>query len=88
MRSLDQTIAFAKGASAESGASSHRATRCQLKGWKGKGMCRLAVNHTNTTRSHISGNHDRALSRLEFVQDPIAFILLFVAMDCCLESAK
>ena len=40
------------------------------------------VNHTNTTRSYICSNHDGTLSCLEFVQDPIALILLLIAVDC------
>ena len=42
-----------------------------------------AFYHTNTTRCHISSNHDRALASFEFVQDPIAFVLLFVTVDGC-----
>lgn len=38
-------------------------------------------NHTNTTGSHIGGNHDGAFAGLKFVQDPIALVLLFIAMD-------
>lgn len=38
-------------------------------------------NHTNTTGCHVGGNHDGALARLEFVQDPVTFVLLFVAVD-------
>ncbi len=44
---------------------------------------RSQIHHTNTTGSHIGGNHDRALASLELVQDPITFILLFVTMDSC-----
>lgn len=36
---------------------------------------------TNTTRSHISGNHDGTLSTLELVEDPITLILLLVSVD-------
>jgi hypothetical protein len=39
------------------------------------------INHTNTTGCHVSGNHDWALAALELVQNPITFVLLFVAMD-------
>lgn len=38
-------------------------------------------NHTNTTGGYISSHHDWTLSVLEFVQDPITFILLFVSVD-------
>ena len=39
------------------------------------------INHTNTTGCHVSSNHDWALAGLELVQNPITFVLLFVAMD-------
>ena len=39
--------------------------------------------HTNTTRCDIRSNHDRALAALEFVQNPVTFVLLLVAMNCC-----
>ena len=39
------------------------------------------LNHTNTTGSHVGGNHDGALASLEFVENPVAFLLLFVAMN-------
>jgi hypothetical protein len=38
-------------------------------------------NHTNTTGSHIGGNHDWALASFKFVQNPIALILLLISMD-------
>jgi hypothetical protein len=38
-------------------------------------------NHTNTTGSHVSGNHDGRLASLEFVQDPVTLVLRLVAMD-------
>jgi hypothetical protein len=41
------------------------------------GVC----NHTNTTRSYVGSNHDGALASLELVQDPIALVLLLVAVD-------
>lgn len=41
------------------------------------GVC----NHTDTTGSHISSNHDGALAGLELVQDPIALVLLLVTVD-------
>ena len=48
---------------------------------EGKGECCAAINHTNTTRCHVGGNHDRALARLKFVQDPITLVLLLVTVD-------
>lgn len=51
------------------------------KGRTGEGWGRLQFHHTNTTGSHISSHHDWALARLELVQDPISFILLFVAVN-------
>ena len=47
----------------------------------GKGECSIMVNHTNTTRSYISSNHDGALSCLEFIQDPVTLVLLLVTMN-------
>ena len=41
----------------------------------------LLLCHTNTAGGYISSYHNRTLASLEFVQDPVAFILLFVAMD-------
>lgn len=41
------------------------------------------VKHTNTTRSNVSCNHDRALAGLELVQNPVALVLLLVAMNRC-----
>jgi hypothetical protein len=40
-----------------------------------------AFNHTNTTRCYIGSNHDRALAGFEFVQDPVTFVLLLVAVN-------
>ena len=40
-----------------------------------------AFNHTDTTRSHVSGNHDGALALLELVKNPIALVLLLVSVD-------
>ncbi len=65
--------------SAES-AALRRATQPRGEG-KGEGQCRFAVNHTNTTGGHISGNHDRTLARLELVQNPVALMLLLIAVD-------
>jgi hypothetical protein len=48
-------------------------------GGRGDGVC----NHTNTTGSHIGGNHDGALASLELVQDPIALVLLLVTVNGC-----
>ena len=50
------------------------------KGREGIGEGRVR-NHTNTTRSYISSNHDGALASLEFVQDPIALVLLFISVN-------
>jgi hypothetical protein len=44
-------------------------------------MDRGEFNHTDTTRSHISGNHDGALALLEFVENPITLLLLLVTVD-------
>lgn len=46
-------------------------------------MCRSNRNHTDTTRSHVRGNHDGALARLELVQDPITLVLLLVTVNGC-----
>ena len=46
-------------------------------GWRVMGVC----NHTDTTGSHVGGNHDGALARLEFVQDPVALVLLLVTVN-------
>src|ERR1700761_8723661 len=45
-------------------------------------------NHTNTTGCHVGSNHNGTLAGLEFVQDPISFILGFVAMNSYKLSAK
>ena len=37
--------------------------------------------HTNTTRSNVRGNHDRRLAVLELIENPVAFVLLLVAVD-------
>lgn len=44
-------------------------------------MERGEFNHTDTTRSHVSGNHDGALALLEFVENPITLLLLLVTVD-------
>jgi hypothetical protein len=44
------------------------------------------INHTNTTGCHVSSNHDWAVAGLELVENPITFVLLFVAMDSCNRS--
>ena len=44
---------------------------------------RVVMNHTNTTRCHVSSNHDWAAAGFELVENPITFVLLFVAMDSC-----
>lgn len=46
---------------------------------KGKTMC----NHTDTTRSYVSSNHDWALASLELVEDPVTLVLLLVSVDGC-----
>jgi hypothetical protein len=51
------------------------------------GEGRVVINHTNTTGCHVSSNHDWALASLELVQDPITFVLLFVAMDSFLKTS-
>jgi hypothetical protein len=58
--------------------ASRRNTRGEQEGGKGE---KAQFYHTNTTRSHISSHHDGALARLEFVQDPISFLLLLVTVD-------
>jgi hypothetical protein len=37
--------------------------------------------HTNTTGRNVRSNHDWALAGLEFVQNPVTFILLLVTMN-------
>lgn len=37
---------------------------------------------TDTARRYISRNHDGALACLELVEDPVAFVLLLIAMNC------
>jgi hypothetical protein len=49
-------------------------------------MGRSSSYHTNTTGGHICGYHDGTLASFELVQDPVTFVLLFVAMDSCRES--
>jgi hypothetical protein len=44
---------------------------------KGRGDC----NHTDTTRCHIGGNHNRAFPVLKLTEHPVALSLLFVAVD-------
>lgn len=38
-------------------------------------------NHTDTTGSHVGGNHDGALAHLELVEHPVALVLLLVAVN-------
>lgn len=47
-------------------------------GW---GVCRFAINHTNTAGSYISSNHDGTLASLELIQDPVTLVLLLVTVD-------
>ena len=54
---------------------------------EGKGMGVL-FHHTNAARGHIGRNHDGALASLEFVEDPITFVLLFVAVDCWINISR
>ena len=59
--------------------------------WEGKGEGELLLDHTNTTGCHIRGNHDGTLAGLEFIEYPVALVLLFVAMNswnCQYRSAK
>jgi hypothetical protein len=44
--------------------------------------------HTNTTRRHIRGHHDRAFTRLELVENPVTFVLLLVTMNRCMWLAR
>jgi hypothetical protein len=37
---------------------------------------------TDTTGSHVGSNHDRALSGLELVEDPVSLVLLLVSVNC------
>jgi hypothetical protein len=46
----------------------------------------LQFVHTDTTGSHISGHHDGALALLEFVENPITFLLLLVTVNSCNEA--
>ena len=49
--------------------------------WVREGGVLGVCNHTDTTGSHVGGNHDGALARLEFVQDPVALVLLLVTVN-------
>lgn len=43
----------------------------------------LCVNkHTDTTGGHVGGYHDRTLSGLELIQNPVTLVLLLVTVDC------
>ena len=55
-------------------------THSNIRG-RGNGRMRGVCNHTNTTRCYIGSNHDGALAGLELVQDPIALVLLLVAVN-------
>ena len=59
----------------------HTDMKAYSRGRGGGGRGRVVINHTNTTGCHVSSNHDWALASLELVQNPITFVLLFVAMD-------
>jgi hypothetical protein len=41
------------------------------------------INHTDTTRSHVGGNHDGTLSVLELVKNPVTLVLLLVTVNSC-----
>ncbi len=58
------------------------ASRRKTEGGKGKGKRGKAqFYHTDTTGSYVGSHHDWALARLEFVQDPISFLLLLVTVN-------
>ncbi len=44
--------------------------------------------HTNTTGSHVGSHHDRALTSLELVEDPVTLVLLLVAVNRCEASVR
>jgi hypothetical protein len=39
------------------------------------------LNHTDTTGCYVGSNHDGALSGFELVENPVALLLLLVAVD-------
>ena len=41
----------------------------------------LSINHTNTARGYVCSDHNRALAGLEFVQNPVTFVLLLVTVN-------
>ena len=41
------------------------------------GVC----NHTDTTGSHVGGNHDGALASLELIENPVTLVLLLVTVN-------
>ena len=84
--SLDQVMYPSERTVAESRASLQSHTTSIEE--RGGGMCKIAVNHTNTTGSYISSNHDRTLARLKLVQNPITLVLLLVAMDSYMMSVR
>ena len=47
--------------------------------WLGRGGDGVIL--TDTTRSHVSGNHDGALVGLELVENPVTFVLLLVTVN-------
>ena len=47
----------------------------------GEGGGGVYLNHTDATGCHVSSHHDWALARLEFVEHPVALVLLLVAVD-------
>ena len=40
------------------------------------------IFHTNTTRRHVSSDHDGGFAGFEFIENPIALVLLLVTVDC------
>lgn len=61
----------------------------RIKHGKGEGGGEgLFSFHTNTTRRDVRSNHDWALASLEFVQNPVTFVLLLVAMNCYTAVSK
>jgi hypothetical protein len=38
--------------------------------------------HTDAAGRNVCSHHDRTLAGLEFVQDPVTFVLLLVTVNC------
>lgn len=64
-----------------------RNTEQSIKKGRGRGGALFLV-HTNTTGCDIRSNHDGALASLEFVENPVTFVLLLVTMNCCMSLAR